>query len=696
MLEILAPAGSPEGVIAAVQNGADAVYMGFGGFNARINAKNFTPEDFEKAAEYCRIRDVKTYVTLNTLATDRELTAVAEHAKLASRLGADAVLVQDLGVLRAVKDAAPELPVHASTQMSIHNLEGVKLAAALGMTRVVLARELSRDEIAFICENSPIEIEVFVHGALCMCYSGQCYMSSVIGRRSGNRGLCAQPCRLNYSTTGHDAEYLLSLRDSCLVEHLGELEEMGVSCIKIEGRMKRPEYAAIVTGIYSRALKEKRQPTKEELDALRSAFSRQGFTQGYYNDKKGPEMFGRREEADKGSEQLFSAARRGYMNGENQRVPVRFIGMLREGTSAKVAVVDKNLNYEIAEGPYPEPAEVRELTAEKFGAQLRKTGGTPYFCENDRCTVDPGLTIPMAAINDMRRRALSQLSARRALLEPRELGEFTPAPRIPNRRGETAINIQVLKTRQLSAGLAQLQPSLVYFPLEEIKNAGPELWNFTDDPLMNVAVIVPRIIHDDERNEVSDLLKRAKDAGITEALVGNLGHIMFVRRHGFDVRGDFGLNIFNSDSLDVVKLFGLKSQTLSFELRFEQLRDISKCMDTELITYGRLPLMITENCIIKNTMKVCSCDSFGGINDRMGANFPVVKSFGCRNTILNSKKLFLADKLPMLNSLGLWAQRLVFTTENDIECVNVLKSYKGLSQYSPGGITRGLYVRGVE
>jgi putative protease len=235
--------------------------MGFGGFNARRNAKNFTPEEFESAAEYCRMRGVKTYVTLNTLASDREMGEVAEHARLASRLGADAVLVQDLGVMQAVRQAAPGPAVHASTQMSIHNLEGVRLAAAMGASRVVLARELSRREIEHICRNSSIEIEVFVHGALCMCYSGQCYMSAVIGRRSGNRGLCAQPCRLNYSATGHDAQYLLSLKDSCLVRYLDELEKMGVSCIKIEGRMRRPNTRPSSPGyIPGRSRKKSRPP----------------------------------------------------------------------------------------------------------------------------------------------------------------------------------------------------------------------------------------------------------------------------------------------------------------------------------------------------------------------------------------------------------------------------------------------------
>ena len=252
MLELLSPAGSPEAVIAAVQNSADAVYLGMGDFNARRGAKNFTNEEFEKAVTYCRVRGCKVYVTLNTLVNDREIGAAVDAARLASECGADGIIIQDLGLISAIRRALPDIPLHASTQMSIHNLAGVQAAAEMGLTRAVLARELSLEEIAYITKNAPIETEIFVHGALCFCHSGQCYMSSLIGRRSGNRGMCAQPCRMQYSLGGRMDDYPMSLKDNCLVDRLREIEEAGVACIKIEGRMKRPEYTAIVTGIYSR------------------------------------------------------------------------------------------------------------------------------------------------------------------------------------------------------------------------------------------------------------------------------------------------------------------------------------------------------------------------------------------------------------------------------------------------------------
>ena len=320
MLELLSPAGSPEAVIAAVQNGADAVYLGFGDYNARRGAKNFTGEEFEKAARYCRVRGCKVYATLNTLVNDREIEGAVRCARMAAKYGADGIIIQDVGLIRVLRDALPDLPLHASTQMSIHNLAGAEAAAQMGLTRVVLARELSLEQIRFITKNASVETEIFVHGALCFCHSGQCYMSALIGRRSGNRGMCAQPCRMQYSLGGRMDDYPLSLKDNCLISRLDEIEEAGVACIKIEGRMKRPEYTAIVTDIYHRAMKEHRQPTKEEMEMLENAFSRNGFTQGYFDGDK-RNMFGVRGEPAEDVEKLFAATRRSYGEGEMRRVP---------------------------------------------------------------------------------------------------------------------------------------------------------------------------------------------------------------------------------------------------------------------------------------------------------------------------------------------------------------------------------------
>ena len=692
MLELLAPAGSMEAVAAAVQNGADAVYLGYGDFNARRNAKNFSEEEFAAAVSYCHIRGAKVYLTLNTLLTDRELPRAAEAAARASAIGADAVLVQDLGVVRMLRQTVPDLPVHASTQMTLHSLDGVKMAADLGMSRAVLSRELSRDQIAYICKNAPIEIEVFAHGALCMCYSGQCFLSSVIGGRSGNRGLCAQPCRLKYGWGDKADAYPLSLKDLSLAGHLGELEEMGVACVKLEGRMKRPEYVAVVTGIYSRAIRERREPTAEELEQLRAAFSRQGFTQGYYLDRQGPDMFGVREE-EKEPKELFAAARNTYQSGEMQRVPITFYAMLRAGEPARVGVEDPQGRVATAEGPVPEAARTRPLTAEVVDTQLSRTGGTPYRCEKVRALVEENLSLPLAALNALRREALDKLTAQRAAPPKRRAGEFHPGARYENRREPPVLTLSVRRAEQLTRELLDLGPALVYLPLEELC-AHPE--KAAAPAGTRIGVILPRVAWDREYPALTDQLDKARSLGVRDALVGNLGLVPIARAMGFTLRGDFGLEVYNSQAIKEYKRLGFSSLTLSFELKLAQVRDISKHLDTELITYGRLPLMLLESCIIKNRTGACNCQNVNILTDRKGARFPVLPAPGCRNELFNSQKLFLADRAADYRRAGLWAQRLMFTTENPKECVQAVQRYLDRNAWAPTEYTRGLYYRDVE
>lgn len=694
MIELLSPAGSPEAVIAAVQNGADAIYMGLGNFNARRGAKNFTDEEFERSMRYCRIRGCKVYVTLNTLVNDREIAQAVESARLASELGADGIIIQDLGLAYAIRQALPDIPLHASTQMSIHNLAGVEAAAEMGMTRAVLARELSLEQIKFITQHASIETEVFVHGALCFCQSGQCYMSALIGRRSGNRGMCAQPCRMQYSLGGRMDDYPMSLKDNCLVDRLRELEDAGVACLKIEGRMKRPEYTAIVTKIYSKALKEHRQPSEEEMETLEKAFSRQGFTQGYFNgDKK--DMFGRREEPDKDTEKLFTLARKGYSEGELRRVPVHFYTVAEKGMPVKAIAFDDDGNRAAAMGGVPEKARGQGLTATYITEQMFKTGGTPYNCVENRAQADPGLYLPASEINDLRRRLVSELSEQRAKPPIRRVGKLPEKPKGKLPTGDPAMIFQVLTEEQLSPELAALKPKYIYVPLTLMSEKLDLLRPFAEQGTIPVAVL-PRVIADNEAAAVYDMLSRMFDQGVNEALVGNLGHAMLAKKAGMKLRGDFGLNTFNSLSMEVIRQAGFISATASFELRLSQIRDMIKPLDTELIIYGRIPLMVSDQCIIRHSAGRCNCQTPGQMADRMGSVFPVVKEFGCRNVIYNAHKLYLADKAEDVYAAGAWGLRMMFTTEGMRECVEVAKGYMGLSDYKPNVLTRGLYYRGVD
>ena len=694
MIELLSPAGSPEAVIAAVQNGADAIYMGLGNFNARRGAKNFTDEEFERSMRYCRIRGCKVYVTLNTLVNDREIAQAVESARLASQLGADGIIIQDLGLAYAIRQALPDIPLHASTQMSIHNLAGVEAAAEMGMTRAVLARELSLEQIKFITQHASIETEVFVHGALCFCQSGQCYMSALIGRRSGNRGMCAQPCRMQYSLGGRMDDYPMSLKDNCLVDRLRELEDAGVACLKIEGRMKRPEYTAIVTKIYSKALKEHRQPSAEEMETLEKAFTRQGFTQGYFNgDKK--DMFGRREEPDKDTEKLFTLARKGYSEGELRRVPVHFYTVAEKGMPVKAIAFDNDGNRAAAMGGVPEKARGQGLTATYITEQMFKTGGTPYNCVENRAQADPGLYLPASEINDLRRRLVSELSEQRAKPPIRRVGKLPEKPKGKLPTGDPAMIFQVLTEEQLSPELAALKPQYLYVPLTLMTEKLDLLRPFAEQGTIPVAVL-PRVIADNEAAAVYDMLSRMFDQGVNEALVGNLGHAMLAKKAGMKLRGDFGLNTFNALSMEVIRQAGFISATASFELRLSQIRDMIKPLDTELIIYGRIPLMVSDQCIIRHSAGRCNCQTPGQMADRMGSVFPVVKEFGCRNVIYNAHKLYLADKAEDVYAAGAWGLRMMFTTEGMRECVEVAKGYMGLSDYKPNVLTRGLYYRGVD
>ncbi len=694
MLELLSPAGSPEAVIAAVQNGADAVYLGFGDYNARRGAKNFTGEEFEKAVRYCRVRGCKVYATLNTLVNDREIEGAVRCARMAAKYGADGIIIQDVGLIRVLRQALPDLPLHASTQMSIHNLAGAEAAAEMGMTRVVLARELNLEQIRFITKNASVETEVFVHGALCFCYSGQCYMSALIGRRSGNRGMCAQPCRMQYSLGGRMDDYPLSLKDNCLISRLQELEDAGVACIKIEGRMKRPEYTAIVTDIYHRALTEHRQPTKEEMEMLENAFSRNGFTQGYFDGDK-QNMFGVRGEPAEDTEKLFAATRRAYGDGEMRRVPVHFYTVCRKEEPIRAIAFDDDGNKAVAEGPVPEKAKRQGLTDAYIVEQMYKTGGTPFHVVENKAQTDPGLFVSAADINEMRRSLIATLSEKRGKAPERKGGSIPALPKNVAAVTDPKMIFQVRTEDQLTEELAELKPAYLYVPAQLMLDRFELLKPFTDRGAVPVAVM-PRIITDNQVQEVTKLLRALREKGIREALAGNLGHVYFARNAGMEVRGDFGLNVFNSFSLGVLQEAGLKSVTASFELRLAQIKDLSKPIDTEIIVYGRLPLMVSEQCVIKESAGHCACQTPGQLADRMGSVFPVVKEYGCRNVIYNAHKLYLADKREDIFGAGLWGQRMLFTTESGRECAEVARGYLGISDYKPNVLTRGLYYRGVD
>ena len=687
--ELLAPAGGSEALRAAVQCGADAVYLGLGDFNARRNAKNFTDEDLPQALDYCHERGVKVYLTLNTLLFDRELHAAAALVERASRLGVDAVLVQDLGVLRLARAIAPDLPLHASTQMTIHNTDGALEAKALGLSRVVLAREMTGDEIAAVAALDGIETEVFVHGAHCMSYSGQCAMSALIGTRSGNRGTCAQPCRLPYTLTGSANPYPLSLKDMCLADHIPELCRMGVSCLKIEGRMKRPEYVAVVTEIYARLLRQCRAPHADERAALAAAFSRSGFTDGYWTGRTGAQMFGVRPENAPEPKELFAAARERYTQGEHCRAGVEMDLTVRRGEEAKLTVLDFSGNRATVLGPVPEEARNRPLDSEELKARLQKTGGTVYAPEQPRVTLDEGLALSAAAVNALRRSALEALGRQRCAPPRRRAGSWTPADRRLPVSGPPRLTVSVADPAQLSDALMDFSPARVYFPIEKLGGLDLHLLEGAE-----CRAVLPRIFKESEREGLRAMLRHCQDLGIGAA-VSNPGHFALCRGLDLPLCGDFGLNVTNSEALAALAEMGLESAAVSFELRAAQIRDLAAPLPLEAIVYGRLPLMITENCLGKDAAGTCRCSRGVSLTDRTGAVFPVLPVFGCRGEVENSRALFLADKEDW-RAIGLSFARLRFTTERAADCARILRRYAEGGTWTPPEFTRGLFYRSVE
>ena len=697
--ELLSPAGSPEALRAAVQNGAGAVYLGWGDFNARRNARNFSDEEFADALSYCHLRGVRVFLTLNTLLTDRELPRALETARKACRLGVDAVLVQDWGLLALLRQALPDLPLHASTQMSIFTSGGANEVASDGCERVVLARECSREDTEAICAACPAEIEIFAHGALCMCYSGQCAMSAVVGGRSGNRGTCAQPCRLPYGVDEPAANrYPLSLKDNSLAQDLSGIRD--VACLKLEGRMKRPEYVAVVTGIYARLLEENRSPTPAEERELELAFSRSGFTDAYWRGRRGVEMFGTRPENAPEPRELFERAKATYEKDNRRTVPVRFACTIQPHAPC-VLTVDDGTRAVTVTGPAPEAARTRALTAEEVAERLGKTGGTAFHCAGAAVEVGEGLSLPASAINALRREALASLAEARCAPPLRREAEVPPLRKAECAQERPALTVSLTHAAQLTPALLEEAPARIYLPLELLADL-PHL----PEADTQWCAILPRVWRDRDEADLRRRLEKARELGIDGVLVGNIGHLPLTRGLGLSLYGDFGLNVYNSRSLDYLRRKGLASACLSFELRFSQIRDLKKLLPTEALVYGRLPLMITENCLVQN-QEGCGLSATGplvpagapcreshALLDRTGAAFPLLPAFGHRTEVQNSRPLWLADR-ETWKRLGLAFARLRFTTERPEACVEILRAYR-TGGAPPEIFTRGLYERGVE
>ena len=678
--ELLAPAGGREALVAAVQSGADAVYMGFGAFNARRSARNFSDEDFRAAVSYCHLRGVKVYLTLNTLVTDRELPALADAARVASECGVDAILVQDWGVLATLQKIIPDVPLHASTQTSVQTLDGIKLLADLGFCRAVLPRELSKKEIEKIAAQSPIELELFVHGALCMCLSGQCQLSAVLGSRSGNRGLCAQPCRLPFSAeggTGHD----LSLKDMSLIEYLPELAQMGITSFKIEGRMKRPEYvAAAVTACKKSLAGEDAAGYERTLGAV---FSRSGFTSGYYDGALGRDMFGVRRKEDVTAAKEVLAPLAALYDGEQPLIRADMYLSAQVGEKAGLAVKAAGKSVFAESDSAVQKAQNRAVGREETETRLRKCGSTQFYAGDIETDIGDDIFLSAAEINSLRRKALSALEKK--IAEREEIPFYPQQTAIKRRRSKNRGYVIRLKSvSQLPSDLSLVRR--VILPLDIDTKTVDSLKEKKIQP----AVEIPAAVFGG--GSVYNAIVNARKNGVSLAAVCSLDGAAIAKKAGMKLCALPGTNIFNTFSLDEFERLGFTDAVLSTELKLTQCAALGGHLPRGVFAYGRLPLMQTRNCPVKNGTTCVQCRKHGFLTDRMGVKFPV-ECTPFASTLLNSVPVVESDKREQFEFADF--SLLWFTTETKDECEKILESYRR-GDAPQGEFTRGLLYRGVE
>lgn len=689
-IEILSPCGGFEAVEAAVRCGADAVYLGATEFSARASADNFDFAQLKGAVEYCHIRGVLVYLTLNTLVFDTELERAAQVITEAAKAGVDALIVQNIGVAMLAKRLVPDLRLHGSTQMSVHTPGGAKLLYEMGFKRVVLSRELSREEIKEIADSCPIELEVFVHGALCMSVSGQCCFSAVLGSRSGNRGRCAQPCRLPFSV-GDKKGFALSLKDNSLVDYIRDLQEIGVCSAKIEGRMKRPEYVAAATSacVQQRDNGFIDSKIREQLEGV---FSRTGFTDGYYKSKRGYEMFGYRRKDDvvSATDKLLSQIRQSYKNEKNR---VKITGKFQ-------AKIGENPTFFVSDGIY-EISVKSEIAVEKAincpleenrcKEQLQKTGGTPYFFEKLEAFVEKNSKIPLSELNNLRRKALSELSEKRKITHNYTINsceELSFTPYAESKKGQKSSK-KLLYTRVTSAKLGEgfKESDLIFVPifsdLEEIKRLKSRGFK--------IGAEIPRALFSREKKAI-ERLKMVKELGVCDVLCNNLGAVYIAKELGLTVHGGFGLNFVNTLDLQWAEDMGFSDTELSFELKLEQIEALGGNIPRGIISYGYLPLMLTRNCPNKSKNISCKiCKNQGKMTDRMNKSF-IFYCDGCGVEILNSAVLDVRNYSQNLLATDFEVFR--FSVENSVENVEKLADFirNNLKKQTK---THGLYLRGI-
>ena len=687
-IEILAPVGNEEMLRAAVFSGADAVYLGFSGFNARTSANNFNADTLKDAVAFCHARGVAVHVALNTTVYGGELPALEQAIRAVAASGADAVICQDLAVATLIGKIAPQLPRHGSTQMSVHSLQGALELKELGFTRVVLARELSMPEVEHITKHCGIETECFVHGALCMCVSGQCYMSAFLGGRSGNRGSCAGPCRLPFEANalpeGKPGRlHHLSLKDNSVIDKLDKLQALGVASAKIEGRLRTPEYVAAAVS----ACLAGREGRAYDRDLLKNAFSRSGFTSGYLDGKIDGTMFGVRSEADAEQTKKTLPMLRELYRRERSRVPVKMKLEIEEG-GEKLTVTDADGSKAFAYGD-AEPQPARTDPTESLHRSLSKTGGTPFAVEDQDITVemDGGpWFIPGGAVNELRREALDALLKKREVLRPwPTTEEHVPALPLRTLPPHRTLRARFESWEQVPERALDGIEYLI-LPIAQADRV-PREWR------AKTLLELPRVMFGKLEEDTARRIAATQDAGFAGYEVSNIAHLRLCR--GLPMSGSFGLNITNQLAAQFYADNGLGSMLILPEVKDSDISTIApthngRPVPTGVLVYGHMPLMVTRACPLQNIHDCAHCDKTGVLTDRKAKKFPVRCGLGVR-TIYNPVPIYMGDKPGALTvDYGV----AYFTLENREEAAKILEMIRTHAPFE-GDFTRGLYFKGT-
>lgn len=693
-MELLAPAGNFECLVAAVQSGADAVYLSGKLFGARSFADNFSLEEIEKAVDYCHIRSARVYVTVNTLILDTEFEELCDYLRFLNRIGVDGIIVQDLGIVQVAAQIVPDLPIHASTQMTVMNSAGVRTLEKMGIKRVVLAREVSLDDIKEISKNTTAELEIFAHGALCMSYSGQCLMSSIIGGRSGNRGKCAQPCRLPYSVNGKSKKaFYMSLKDLAALEHIEELRMAGIASLKIEGRMKGPAYVAAVVGVYRKYIDNPHPVEEKDIELLDMIFNRGGLTDGYLTGNKGTNMFALDKPDNpyrKGSDELVSTILKSIKT-ENRKLILDCEIEIRKEAKPEIIVKTKCFKTAYQGEKLTETAKQNPLTVEGVKAQLSKTGGTPFEFSNISVRLDDDVFLSASEINKLRRNVL-ELFEKEYLQSFRRMDEdVLYVAKLSNLSEITKSGyVCEVTTFEQFYALKEFPYDLFYIPLHLLEENAEYFRDYKE----KIVIVPPSIIGENEQRDVFEKIDKLLSAGFYAVLAMNIALVERFKK--YRIIAGLRLNIFNSYALEFCKKCQAIYAELSPELSLRQIRELKKSLPVQAMVYGRLPIMMTENCVIKNGAG-CPCKGNGTITDRLGMKFPVIKDGNlCRNIILNCKKTFMAFDMEKIKNAGVNFFRLYFTDEEPEECVKISESFLSNTGYRPEDFTSGHFVKGVQ